>query len=108
MTEMEQPTYITPLMEQQMFDDWCPYNGNPDPRSVWAAATDAINGLFLSMQQVAPTWKAEQLDEHEIRVTSPEGESWRLRSADRNDSFNNFIWRWAESMINTGGNSEDI
>ena len=44
-------------------------------------------------------WKAEQLDEHEIRVTSPEGESWRLRSADKNDSFNNFIWRWAQAMI---------
>ena len=49
-----------------------------------------------------PIWQAERLDEYEIRVTSPEGESWRLRSADRNDSFNNFIWRWAESMVNKG------
>ena len=47
-------------------------------------------------------WKAEQIDEYEIRVTSPEGESWRLRSADRNDSFNNFIWRWAKAMITKG------
>ena len=57
---------------------------------------------LLASEQVAPTWKAEQLDEHEIRVTSPEGESWRLRSVDRNDIFNNFIWRWAQSMIKGG------
>jgi hypothetical protein len=40
--------YITPLMEQQMFDDWCPYKGNPDPRTVWSAAIDSANGLLLA------------------------------------------------------------
>lgn len=58
----------------------------------------------LQAQQVAVTaWKAEQIDDFEIRVTSPEGESWRLRSADRNDIFNNFIWRWAQSMMTAKG-----
>jgi hypothetical protein len=42
-----QVDFITPLMEQQMFDDWCPYKGNPDPRVVWAAAIEAVNGLLL-------------------------------------------------------------
>jgi hypothetical protein len=45
--EQEPVAFITPLMEQQMFDDWCPYKGNPDPRVVWAAAIDAVNGLLL-------------------------------------------------------------
>ena len=39
--------FITPLMESQMFDDWCPYKGNPDPRVIWAAAIEAANGLLL-------------------------------------------------------------
>jgi hypothetical protein len=43
---------ITPLEEQQMFDDWCPYKGNPDPRTVWAAAIDAVNGMLLGAQPV--------------------------------------------------------
>ena len=43
----EPVAYITPLMEQQMFDDWCPYKGSPDPRIVWAAAVEAVNGLLL-------------------------------------------------------------
>ena len=44
----QQPVeFITPLMEQQMFDGWCPYKGSPDPRTVWAAAVDAVNGLLL-------------------------------------------------------------
>lgn len=51
-------------------------------------------------------WKAEQIDEFEIRVTSPDGESWRLRSADRNDIFNNFIWRWAQAMIIKGASND--
>jgi hypothetical protein len=44
---LEPVAYITPLMEQQMFDDWCPYKGNPDPRVVWAGAVEAVNGLLL-------------------------------------------------------------
>ncbi len=58
--QQEPVAFITPLMEQQMFDDWCPYKGNPDPRVVWAAAVDAVNGLLLgatpqpAQQQ---TWK---------------------------------------------------
>ncbi len=43
----EPVAFITPLMESQMFDDWCPYKGNPDPRVVWAAAIEAVNGLLL-------------------------------------------------------------
>lgn len=42
---------ITPLMEQQMFDDWCPYSGNPDPRTVWSAAIQAVNGIHLTASQ---------------------------------------------------------
>ncbi|MBV5322745.1 MAG: hypothetical protein JZU60_02785 [Ilumatobacteraceae bacterium] len=37
---------VTPLEEQQMFDDWCPYKGNPDPRVVWSAAVDAVNAML--------------------------------------------------------------
>lgn len=44
-------------------------------------------------------WKATRIDGFEIRVVSPEGEAWRLRSADANDIFNNFIFRWAEAML---------
>jgi hypothetical protein len=43
----EPTAFITPLMEQQMFDDWCPYRGSPDPRVVWAAAVDAVNEILL-------------------------------------------------------------
>lgn len=43
---------ITPLEEQQMFDDWCPYKGNPDPRVVWAAAIEAVNGMQLLAARV--------------------------------------------------------
>ena len=43
----EPVAFITPLMEQQMFDDWCPHKGSPDPRTVWAAAVDSVNGLLL-------------------------------------------------------------
>lgn len=52
-----------------------------------------------SVLSVPEGWKAERIDEFEIRVTSPDGEAWRLRSADRNDMFNNFIFRWAEAML---------
>jgi len=48
--------YITPLMEQQMFDDWCPCKGNPDPRTVWAAAIDSVNGLILSSTTAPYGW----------------------------------------------------
>lgn len=47
MESAEPVAFITPLMEQQMFDDWCPYKGSPDPRTVWAAAVEAVNGLLL-------------------------------------------------------------
>ena len=57
---------------------------------------------MMNFDVAVPAWKAERIDDYEIRVTSPEGESWRLRRADRNDIFNNFIWRWAESMVNKG------
>jgi len=53
--------------------------------------------------ETSSVFEVLRIDEYEIRVTSPEGESWRLRSADRNDSFNNFIWHWAEAMVNKGG-----
>jgi len=56
-----EPLTISPLEEQQMFDDWCPYKGNPDPRTVWAAAIEAVNGMQLcaalhtqAEQQAAP------------------------------------------------------
>lgn len=42
---------ISALEEQQMFDDWCPYKGSPDPRVVWAAAIDAANGLFSGLTE---------------------------------------------------------
>ena len=48
---VEPVEFITPLMESQMFDDWCPYKGNPDPRTVWAAAIEAVNGLLLGAKQ---------------------------------------------------------
>jgi hypothetical protein len=56
---------ITPLMEQQLFDDWCPYKGNPDPRPVWAAAIEAVNGLLLANATgaVAPSVKVNQCGE---------------------------------------------
>jgi len=48
LAQAEEPvTFILPLDEQQMFDDWCPYKGSPDPRQVWAAAMDAANGILL-------------------------------------------------------------
>jgi hypothetical protein len=47
----EPVAFITPLMESQMFDDWCPYKGNPDPRVVWAAAIESANGLLLGAKQ---------------------------------------------------------
>jgi hypothetical protein len=46
--------HITPLMEQQMFDDWCPYKGSPDPRTVWSAAIDSANGLLLAASATPP------------------------------------------------------
>jgi hypothetical protein len=52
--QQEPVAFITPLMEQQMFDDWCPYKGNPDPRVVWAAAVEAVNGLLLGAAQQPP------------------------------------------------------
>ena len=61
--QAEPVAFITPLMEQQMFDDWCPYKGNPDPRTVWAAAIESVNGLLLGAyppkaeQQAEPVQK---------------------------------------------------
>ncbi len=48
--DQEPAQTITPLEEQQMFDEWCPYRGNPDPRTVWAAAIDAANGMLLKQR----------------------------------------------------------
>jgi len=56
-----------------------------------------------SEQMKSTQWIAQEIDEFEIRVVSPEGEAWRLRSAYANDVFNNFIWRWAQSLIETKG-----
>lgn len=72
---------------------------NPQDNAFIYKAADELDRLT---EQVS-SWKAEQIDDFEIRVISPEGESWRLRSADRNDVFNNFIWRWAQGMIIKGG-----
>ena len=62
--QVEPVAFITPLMESQMFDDWCPYKGNPDPRVVWAAAIEAVNGLLLGAtpQQRKPLTDREILD----------------------------------------------
>ena len=47
---MQESHLITPLMEDQMHNDWCPYVGNPDPRVVWAAAVDACNAVWLKVE----------------------------------------------------------
>lgn len=60
---------ITPLMEQQMFDDWCPYSGNPDPRTVWSAAIEAVNGLHLTVSQ-------PKEPEQSLQVTDEENEQF--------------------------------
>jgi len=52
--------------------------------------------------ETSSVFEVLRINEHEIRVTSPEGESLRLRRVDRNDIINNFIWRWAESIVNKG------
>jgi hypothetical protein len=44
--------FITPLMEQQMFDDWCSWNLSPRPRAVWASAIDSVNGVLLHHEWV--------------------------------------------------------
>ena len=64
---------ITPLMEQQMFDDWCPYKGNPDPRTVWASAIDAVNGLLLGVTPPA------------AQTAVPEG--WKLVPVEPTDAM---------------------
>lgn len=67
---------ITPLEEQQMFDDWCPYKGTPDPRVVWAAAIEAVNGMQLQASQ-APAPAPEVPDGYKLVLLpdeSPEGE----------------------------------
>jgi len=53
--------------------------------------------------ETSSVFEVLRINEHEIRVTSPEGESLRLRRVDKNDVINNFIWRWAESIVNKGG-----
>lgn len=58
--EQEPVAFITPLMEQQMFDDWCPYKGSPDPRVVWAAAIDAVNGLLLGATTPPPVTESHK------------------------------------------------
>lgn len=77
--------FITPLMEQQMFDDWCPYKGNPDPRVVWAAAVDAVNGLLLgAAPHPAPgvyLIKEGSLDEHALYKVF-DGQNWYFGAAD--------------------------
>jgi len=70
---------------------------------------DEITELRQAIEQAEQTghrdfrvpdgWKAERIDEYEIRVVSAEGEAWRLRSADKNDMLNNFIFQWAEAML---------
>lgn len=56
---------ITPLMEQQMFDDWCPYTGNPDPRTVWSAAIQAVNGFHLTALQPKEPEQSMQVTDEE-------------------------------------------
>ena len=34
---------ITTVEAKQMFEDWCPYKGSPDPWVVWEAAIAAVN-----------------------------------------------------------------
>jgi len=54
--------------------------------------------------ETSSVFEVLRINEHEIRVTSPEGESLRLRRVEsKDDVINNFIWRWAESMVNKGG-----
>ena len=40
-------------------------------------------------------WKAERIDQFDIRLTAPDGESWCIRFADNNDGFYHFVWRLA-------------
>lgn len=36
---------ISSELEQRLFDEWCPYSGNPDPRTVWKAAFNAARSI---------------------------------------------------------------
>ena len=90
----------------------------PAPCELWEYRTKKSQGPFLyytpeqmieygkkckaeSEQLKSTQWVAQEIDEFEIRVVSPEGEAWRLHSAYETDVFNNFIWRWAQSLIET-------
>jgi hypothetical protein len=44
-------------------------------------------------------YKFEKLDEFEIRIESPKGEAWRIRSVDKSHGFAFFIWEMAEALL---------
>lgn len=46
-----------------------------------------------------PGWKAEKLDDYEIRITAADGEAWRIRWADKHDGLNHFIWKMALAAV---------
>ena len=78
-TQQEPVAFITPLMEQQMFDDWCPYKGNPDPRVVWASAVDAVNGVLLG---ATPPQRQPLTDEQLRSIENTINQNMRWRSSD--------------------------
>ena len=67
--------FITPLEEQQMFDDWCAYKLSPQPRAVWASAINSVNGVLLQRE-----WA--DLTEAEIFALSADIQSGRYSSYD--------------------------
>jgi hypothetical protein len=70
---------ITPLMEQQMFDDWCPYKGSPNPRTVWAAAVDAVNGILLGAAK--PAAQQQDPSAQQLRIADLESQVSKLTQA---------------------------
>jgi hypothetical protein len=44
-------------------------------------------------------WKAEQLNEFEIRITAPDGEAWRFVWVDENAGLAYFMWKLAQDAV---------
>ena len=44
-------------------------------------------------------YKFKKLDEFEIRIESPNGESWRIKNVDKQHGFESFLWDMAEAII---------
>jgi hypothetical protein len=76
-------------------EEWSKRHGSPHliPASIFPTSVPALSAGFG-----INGWSAQQLNEWEIRLRDPDGNTWRIRDSEESD-FGAFIFRFAKALM---------